>query len=139
MKKHILAIFGFALLAILALVPIANTYQLDSWKPIIPIIAVFIGIIPNIIYINYRELEKRKFELYKMRESTYGELIKGMRGFYIDGKTEQRELFLHALRIAWLYCPDHVIKKPMYYWIYVTMLTNNVNLAWGKKYLGNSY
>lgn len=121
MKKYFLAIF-FALCIIAGIIIVAEKYQLPFLKPVLPIIAIIVGIIPNILYIYYNELEKRnfelhkrtidrKFELYKMRESTYRELIKGMRGFYQDGNQELKELFFENLRVAWLYSPDHVIKK----------------------------
>ena len=110
MKKYIGGII-LAMLLIYGISQVAYDYQLGFIQEIIPIIAIIIGIIPNIIYIYYNEKVQRKFEidkrilerkyeLYKMREATYRALIKGMRGFYVDGSKEMKELFLYNLRIS---------------------------------------
>lgn len=109
-------------ISIAILIWAAQKYKLEILQPVLPMIVLILGLIPQIVYLHLDGTEKRKFELekrtidrkfdlYKTREAIYSELIKGLRGFYADGSREQRELFLHNLRLSWLYCPDNVIKK----------------------------
>jgi Pyruvate/2-oxoacid:ferredoxin oxidoreductase delta subunit len=58
------------------------------------------------------ERSKRSEEQYRRKEERYVELVKALRGFYVDSfDKEMRESFLHQLNLCWLYCPDDVIQK----------------------------
>ena len=58
------------------------------------------------------EKSKRIYENYKRKEAKYTELIKSLRGFYVDSfSKELRDEFLNQLNQCWMYCPDDVIEK----------------------------
>jgi hypothetical protein len=80
--------------------------SVDFWKFTIPLLGTVIAWLTN-------ERRKRVADEYQRKEASYKELIKSLRGFYIgaeDAKNLKLE-FLNQLNIAWLYCPDEVIKK----------------------------
>jgi hypothetical protein len=58
------------------------------------------------------ERSKRVQEEYVRKELRYIELVKSLRGFYAVGETASlKEEFIAQVRLAWLYCPDEVIKR----------------------------
>ena len=60
-------------------------------------------------YLN--EQSKKKWEAYKRKEDNYKELIRTLRGFYIDKPSKElKEEFLYQVNLCWLYSPDEVIK-----------------------------
>ena len=95
---------------------------------ILTIIGALIGIIITLIiglttwYLNERS--KRVYEEYKRKEERYSELIRTLKGFYIDSlNKELKDGFLNQLNLCWLYCPDEVINKG--YNFLSTVHTNN--------------
>ena len=47
----------------------------------------------------------------KQKERRYRAFLESIRGFYASSQsTNEKERFLLELRLAWLYCPDDVIK-----------------------------
>jgi hypothetical protein len=58
------------------------------------------------------ERSKRIYEEYKRKEERYSELIRSLRGFYVDSfSKELRDQFLNQLNLCWMYCPDEVVHK----------------------------
>ena len=80
--------------------------SVDFWKFALPLLGAVIAWFTN-------EWRKRISEQYQRKEANYKELLRSLRGFYV-GASDADELkreFLNQLNIAWLYCPDDVIKK----------------------------
>jgi hypothetical protein len=85
--------------------------SLEFWKFAIPLVGAIVAWILN-------ERSKRAWEHYQRKETNYKELLRCLRGFYVDeeaaklGKAEKlKGDFLDQLNQCWLYCPDEVIKK----------------------------
>lgn len=75
-------------------------------KVLIPLLAIVLPWFLN-------ELAKRRFESYQRKEASYRELLGSLHGFYA-GEMNTKELrnnFLRQFNLAWLYCPDEVIRK----------------------------
>ncbi len=80
--------------------------SVDFWKFALPLFGAVIAWFAN-------EWRKRISEQYQRKEANYKELLRSLRGFYIgvsDADDLKRE-FIDQLNVAWLYCPDDVIKK----------------------------
>ena len=59
------------------------------------------------------EWRKRLADQYLRKEANYKKLIEALRGFYVGAANADvlKSEFLSQLNVAWLYCPDDVIKK----------------------------
>lgn len=58
------------------------------------------------------ELFKRREKNRKRQEQRYTALLESVSGYYTDDFSEnKRQEFTKQWRIAWLYCPDRVIRK----------------------------
>ncbi len=80
--------------------------SVEFWKFAMPLFGAIMAWFGN-------EWRKRIADQYNRKESNYRELISSLRGFYRGSsnvESPKRE-FLNQLNLAWLYCPDHVIKK----------------------------
>ena len=77
----------------------------DFWKFTLPLLGAVVAWFAN-------EWRKRIADQYQRKEANYKELLLSLRSFYVDGKNaeELKREFLDQLNIAWLYCPDDVIK-----------------------------
>jgi hypothetical protein len=83
-----------------------------DFKILIPVIGVILTLIGGVVMWYLNERSKRSYEEYKRKEERYAELIKGLRGFYVDSfSKELRDQFLHQLNLCWMYCPDEVVRK----------------------------
>jgi len=79
---------------------------------LIPVIGVILTLIGGFVTWYLNERSKRIYEEYKRKEERYSELIKSLRGFYVDSfSKELRDQFLNQLNACWMYCPDEVIYK----------------------------
>lgn len=79
---------------------------------LIPVIGVVLTLIGGFVTWYLNERSKRTYEEYKRKEERYSELIRSLRGFYVDSfSKELREEFLNQLNLCWMYCPDEVIHK----------------------------
>ena len=78
---------------------------MDDWlKIIIALASVVVAWLLN-------EHAKLRWEKRLRKEERYKAFHESIRGFYVASQdTEQKEQFLQELRLAWLYCPDDVIK-----------------------------
>ena len=80
--------------------------------PLIPVIGIVLTLIGGIVTWCKNERSKRIYEEYKRKEEKYSELIRTLRGFYVDSfSKELRAEFLNQLNLCWMYCPDEVIHK----------------------------
>ena len=78
----------------------------------IPIIVVVLSVLGGIITWSFTEKAKRSHEEYIRREERYANLIRAIHGFSSElGSQELQQKFIGELELAWLYCPDEVIKK----------------------------
>lgn len=56
------------------------------------------------------ERRKRAWEEYQKKEEHYRELVRTVRGFYVETSDPKlKNEFLEQLKQCWLYCPDEVI------------------------------
>lgn len=80
--------------------------SVDFWKFALPLLGAVIAWFTN-------EWRKRIADQYQRKEANYKELLRSLRGFYVGASNadELKGEFLNQLNIAWLYCPDDVIKK----------------------------
>ncbi len=76
---------------------------------ILPIVIPFVS---SVIIWFFNERSKRMHENYKRKEKRYLELIKSLKGFYVNSLDENlRGNFLDQLNQCWLYAPDDILKK----------------------------
>ncbi len=79
---------------------------------LIPVIGVILTLIGGFVTWYLNEQSKRIYEEYKRKEERYSELIRSLRGFYVDSfSKELTEQFLNQLNLCWMYCPDEVVRK----------------------------
>ena len=79
---------------------------------LIPVIGVVLTLIGGFVTWYLNERSKRIYEEYKRKEERYSELIRSLRGFYVDSfSKESRDEFLNQLNLCWMYCPDEVIRR----------------------------
>lgn len=80
--------------------------SVDFWKFAAPLIGAVIAWFVN-------EWRKRIADQYQRKEANYKELLRTLNGFYVGAPNSDtlRVAFLEQLNLAWLYCPDEVIKK----------------------------
>lgn len=80
--------------------------SVEFWKFSVPLLGAVVAWFAN-------EWRKRIADQYQRKVESYKQLLRSLRGFYV-GAADAEELkaeFLNQMNIAWLYCPDHVIKK----------------------------
>lgn len=80
--------------------------SVDFWKFATPLLGAVVAWFVN-------EWQKRLSDQHLKKEESYRQLLESLKGFYV-GATDAAELraeFLNQMNIAWLYCPDEVIKK----------------------------
>ena len=79
----------------------------DILKVSIPVLAVVVGWAFN-------EHSKRRSEGYNKKEDRYRFLLESMKGFYSSTERNEakkyKDMFVENLSVAWLYCPDSIIK-----------------------------
>lgn len=61
------------------------------------------------------EHSKRQWERHKRKEDRYIALLTALKGFYVSADpqtaTIDKNMFIQQLSLAWLYCPDSVIRN----------------------------
>lgn len=83
----------------------------------IPLLITLITIITGFITWGLNERSKRKQEGYKRKEEHYTELIKSLKGFYVNSNNKDlKEVFLEQVNLCWMYCPDDVVIKIYDFW-----------------------
>ncbi len=85
---------------------------MDEWLKIgIPLASIVVPLAGGIIAWGLNERSKRKWKRYLRKEDRYRGLLKSISGFYASSQDQKKkEKFLQELSLAWLYCPDNVIK-----------------------------
>ena len=79
---------------------------------IVPVIGAVLTFIGGFVMWYLNERSKRIYEEYKRKEEKYSELIRSLRGFYVDLLSKElRTEFLNQLNLCWMYCSDEVILK----------------------------
>ena len=80
--------------------------SVEFWKFALPFFGAVIAWFAN-------EWRNRIATQYQRKEANYKELLRALQGFYIgvNNAEELKNEFLNQLNIAWLYCPDDVIRK----------------------------
>ncbi len=80
--------------------------SVEFWKFSLPLFGAVIAWFAN-------EKHKRLADQYQRKETSYKELLRSLRGFYVDaeGADDLKLEFLQQLNLSWLYCPDDVIRK----------------------------
>ena len=80
--------------------------SVEFWKFAVPLLGAVIAWFAN-------EWHKRITDQYQRKEANYKELIKSLRGYYVGVANAEalRLEFLNQLNVAWLYCPDDIVKK----------------------------
>jgi Pyruvate/2-oxoacid:ferredoxin oxidoreductase delta subunit len=72
----------------------------------------FLPLFGGVIAWFFNERRKRAWEEYQKKEERYRELLRTIKGFYIEtADKKMKDEFLEQLKQCWLYCPDEVIKK----------------------------
>ncbi|RYL87095.1 hypothetical protein EWI07_14510 [Sporolactobacillus sp. THM7-4] len=78
----------------------------------IPLLITLITVISGFITWGFNEKSKRKQESYKRREERYADLIKSIKGFYVNSDNPcLKDNFLEQVDLCWMYCPDNVVKR----------------------------
>lgn len=78
----------------------------------IPLLITLITVTTGFITWGLNERSKRKQEGYKRKEEHYTELIKSLKGFYVNSNNKDlKEVFLEQVNLCWMYCPDDVVIK----------------------------
>jgi len=78
----------------------------------LPLLIACISVLGGFITWGLNEISKRKQESYKRKEERYAELIKSIKGFYVNSDNPSlKENFLQQVDLCWMYCPDDVVIK----------------------------
>ena len=84
---------------------------MEDWLKIIPLASVIVPLTSAIFVWWLNERSKLKWEKHIRKEKRYRGFLESIHGFYVTSQDEEeKEKFLQELRLAWLYCPDDVIK-----------------------------
>jgi Pyruvate/2-oxoacid:ferredoxin oxidoreductase delta subunit len=84
----------------------------ETLNVLIPVIVGVLSLIGGFVIWYLNERSKRVYEEYKRKEEKYSELIRSLRGFYVDSSNKELKTeFLNQLNLCWMYCPDEVIYK----------------------------
>ena len=84
----------------------------ETLNVLIPVIGGVLALIGGFVTWYLNERSKRVYEEYKRKEEKYSELIRSLRGFYVDSSSKELKTeFLNQLNLCWMYCPDEVIYK----------------------------
>jgi len=77
-----------------------------------PLLITLITVIAGFITWGLNEKSKRIQESYKRKEERYAELIKSIKGFYVNSDSPSlKGNFLQQVDLCWMYCPDDVVIK----------------------------
>lgn len=78
----------------------------------LPLLITLITVITGFITWGLNEKSKRKQESYQRKEERYAELIKSIKGFYVNSDNPSlKENFLQQVDLCWMYCQDDVLIK----------------------------
>lgn len=106
----------------------------------LPLVITLLTVIAGLITWGLNEKSKRKLESYRKKEERYVELIKCMKGFYVNStEPKLKENFLEQVNFCWMYCPDDVVEK-LYNFLEIIKTSNSTSeqkeMALGKVMVG---
>ncbi len=55
--------------------------------------------------------EKRRIDEFVRKEQIYKELVVGLQALYKVDNRDEKEAFIKQTRLAWIYCPDEVVRQ----------------------------
>ena len=83
----------------------------ETLDGLVPTFAVLIPILAAIVAWWLNERSKLNWDRYKRKEERYLGFLQSMPGFYENSQdAEMKGRFISDLRLAWLYCPDKVVR-----------------------------
>ena len=92
--------------------PERKIMEQETLNILIPVIGGVLTLIGGFVTWYLNERSKRGYEEYKRKEEKYSELIRSLRGFYVNSSSKELKTeFLNQLNLCWMYCPDEVIYK----------------------------
>jgi len=77
----------------------------------VPIVVAIVAAVSGYFIRDFDKRKEREAEEYRRKEERYVNLINSLRGFTVGRNRYLQEKFVSELNLAWLYCPDDVIKK----------------------------
>lgn len=79
---------------------------------LVPIVTAIVAAVGGYFLREFDKRREREAEEYRRKEERYVNFINYLRGFTVSAPdTKLKEMFLNELNLAWLYCPDDVVKK----------------------------
>ena len=79
---------------------------------LVPIVTAIVAAAGGYFVREFDKRKEREAEEYHRKEERYVNFINCLRGFTVSAQDrELKEMFLNELNLAWLYCPDDVIKR----------------------------
>lgn len=83
-----------------------------AWQYWVPLLVALVSVAGVLLTWSWTERARLAHEEYARREARYSTLMSTLHGFYEDTSSpELRAKFISELELAWLYCPDDVIRK----------------------------
>lgn len=83
----------------------------ETLDSLVPVFTVLIPILAAIVAWWLNERSKLNWERYKRKEERYMGFLRSIPCFYKGSQDEElKERFISDLRLAWLYCPDKVVR-----------------------------
>jgi len=79
---------------------------------LVPVVTAIVAAVGGYFLREFDKRKEREEEEYRRKEERYVNLINSLRGFIVGSYDKNlQEAFVKELNLAWLYCPDDVIKK----------------------------
>lgn len=90
----------------------SEVIQMTDWLSIsITLAAVFVPLAGAVFVWWLKQHSKIKWQMRKQKERRYKAFLESMEGYYAARENkEKKDRFLSELRLAYLYCPDDVIR-----------------------------
>jgi hypothetical protein len=102
----------------------------------IPLLVAVLSLVGTVGVWRLNEGSEREEAAYLSREERYAKMVATIHGFYEETPSVTlREEFIKQLELAWLYCPDDVIRKG-YAFLHTVSDTSNVPEAEQQAALG---
>jgi len=87
--------------------------ETDDWlKVLLPLASILVPFAGGLIIWALNQRSKLHWEIRSKKEERYRVFLETIRGFYAASQDrEAKDRFLNEMRLAWLYCPDDVIRS----------------------------
>lgn len=85
----------------------------EHWlKIILPLAAIFVPFAGGLILWALNQRSKLLWEIRLKKEERYKAFLDTIHGFYVSSQDQEaKNRFLREMRLAWLYCPDDIIRS----------------------------